>query len=443
MAESPAAAPPTKRAKAGGGTPTPTKIQICPIGRQMVCPALRKSIDRWSLLPPYADSTNEDLWAPYYAERSALEFRHKHFFFPDDGDDGDDDGDEKKENTNAGKALPTYKSCHGWGPKCKGGATLAEVGTLVEGEEGQLWGVPNRCSGCKGVAKSSIYHGCVETTDEVKEAWAKLVADDEILKAVYDEESGLATCPPLMKPPCRESYATDCHHSGTERGEYEDYHARMCERMVDTLKGTTLEKDQAKALAKTTAAGLYILSYWANFEESSIDAAVRTVEFGTRLYSPIGNGRSIDLHWYHHYRQRMTIAPEKYSNLFAEARTLEECDPTRPDHTWLNWRNKSTGDALALLDGDTDEDHVRKKFAKMPEINQYRKVLFGEGDDLATKISGRKVFGLLARAAGAHVVRNEGGWVYAGMRKRYELFPGEESDGEEDGEENGPGCIIS
>ena len=41
------------------------------------------------------------------------------------------------------------------------------------------------------------------------------------------------------------------------------------------------------------------------------------------------------------------------------------------------------------------------------------------------------------------IVRNEGGWVYAGMRKRFELYPGEESDGEEDGPEDGPGgCVI-
>jgi hypothetical protein len=97
------------------------------------------------------------------------------------------------------------------------------------------------------------------------------------------------------------------------------------------------------------------------------------------------------------------------------------------------------GKLLAILDGDTKEHRVTKDFVLLPQLNKLRSVLFGPQQ---TEVSPRKVFGLLARASGAHAVREEGGWVYAGMRKRYELYPGEESDGEEDGPENGPDCII-
>ena len=54
---------------------------------------------------------------------------------------------------------------------------------------------------------------------------------------------------------------------------------------------------------------------------------MRTVEFATRLYSPAGNGASLDLHWYRHYRERMTIAPEKYSTLYVLARSLQDANP--------------------------------------------------------------------------------------------------------------------
>jgi hypothetical protein len=405
-----------------------------------LCPALRKAIDKWSLLAPYSDSNDNEKWSKYYAERSALEFRHENFFVPEDDEEEEeeDTANKKKKNKKdpyklkSGKALPAYKQCYGWGKKC-------EDGIVVEGKDGQ----PDRCSGCNGIPKDSKLSGCVETTEEVNQAWSKLVANDEILKIIYDSQSGLSCRPPAMKPHSLESYADDCHVSGTEHGEYEDFLDRIRERIEDTLESTALGKDQAKILAKTTASGLYILNYYANYEESGTDADVRTVEFGTRLYSPIGNGQAIDLHWYRHYRSRMTIAPEKYSNLFAQSRELGDCNATRPDKTYLNWREESIRDALALLDGDTNEDEVSKAFATLPEIYRYRKILFGDGDDVGKKISSRKVFGLLARASGAHIVRKEGGWVYAGMRKRYELYPGEESDGEEDGPEDGPGgCVI-
>ncbi|KAL3775226.1 hypothetical protein ACHAWO_007898 [Cyclotella atomus] len=135
--------------------------------------------------------------------------------------------------------------------------------------------------------------------------------------------------------------------------------------------------------------------------------------------------------WYRHFRSRNTIANEKYSTLHFVIREIEDCDPFRPTDSLLSRRGE---DGRVL-----DEDEVRKDFALLPKSNELRAVLFGAEE---SKVSPRKVFGLLARAFGAHAVRQEGGWIYAGIRKRYELYPGEESDGEEDGPENGPNCII-
>jgi len=162
---------------------------------------------------------------------------------------------------------------------------------------------------------------------------------------------------------------------------------------------------------------------------------VRTVDFATRLYPPNGSGESIDLYWYRHYRSRYTIASEKYSTLHVRCRSLEDCDPRRPTRSGLSGKN-SDGDALAILDGDSDERNVSKTFPLLDKLQDLRLAVFGAVE--AKNVSPRKVFGLLARASGAHAVRKEGGWIYAGMRNRYELYPGEESDEEEDGPEDGP-----
>ena len=381
------------------------------------CPALQKSIEKWSLVAPYSETANNDLWSNYYAERSALEFRHEYFFVKKNASD-DDDEDNKK-------PLPKYERCYGWRkPECK-------KGDLVDGV----------CPGCQGVPQSSPFYGKVQPTEETKQAWTKLLAEDEILQQVYGNKEETKTAPPLMKPHCTESYAEDCHVSGSEYGEFDDFSTRIRERVTQTLEGCTA--DVATASAKTIASGLFILNYYANYEETGTDAQLRTVEFGTRIYTPIGNGQSIDLHWYRHYRQRMTMAPENYSKLVGEIRELSDCNPEEPDRTYLKWRQIKKSDALAVLDGDTKEGEVRKTFVSKPKLAHYRVALFGDDKKLAKQISNRKVVGLLARASGAHIVREEGGWVYFGMRKRFDLLAGEESDGEEDGPEDGPsGCII-
>ena len=63
---------------------------------------------------------------------------------------------------------------------------------------------------------------------------------------------------------------------------------------------------------------------------------------------------------------------------------------------------------LGCLDGETDEGHVGKTFATLVPLRALGDALFGP----CAKVSPRKIFGLLARASGAHIVNNEAGWLY-------------------------------
>ena len=364
---------------------------------EQVCSNLRHCIKRWDLLPPYEEPNENEKWGRYYFERASLEFRRDNFF------------DDK------GKELKQSPRCYGYGYECK----RADV-------------IDDRCENC-GKVKSSV----VEITEDLEAAWIKFVEGDECLRASLGTQE--KECPPRMRPHCPESYAESNHQSGTTKGQYEDFLERMQDRVRVTLSSSKLTN--ADQIAKLAASGLYILSYWPSYEESGVDAQVRTVEFATRLYSPTGNGSSIDLLWYYHFRTRMTIAAEKYSTLYAFIRPLEEAARQSDSPTAIENRREEGPDShnvLAILDGDTDEDHVHKTFVTLPRLRELRTAL---GKDY-NELSPRKVFAILARASGAHIAGNEAGWVYSGMRNRYELYPGEESDGEEDGPEDGPGCTI-
>lgn len=83
------------------------------------------------------------------------------------------------------------------------------------------------------------------------------------------------------------------------------------------------------------------------------------------------------------------------------------------------------GNELAFLEGNRT-----KRFTLLDQLQHLRLILFGPSKE--KEVSFRKVFELLASASGSHVVRKEGGWLYAGMKKRYELYPGDECDGRYD-----------
>ena len=395
------------------------------------CQALKRSIEQWNLLPPYQEVANEDQWAAYYAERTALDFRHEHFLYRKEDEDGDEGDDSKKSDAKKGKSKKKYGEEIDTYPLC----FCLSKPSLTEPPEPER--DPPLCSKCGRVPdeEEGRWIEFVKPTEELNTRWAELVDKDPVMKQVYGD-TVYATHVPKMRPHCHESYAESCHSSGTTLGQYEDFRGHIQNRIKATLSQTTGHGQYADY----TASGLYILSYWVGFEEPGIDARPRTVEFSTRLYSPIGNGESIDLSWYYHFRTRRIMAHEKYSILHALRRSLVSVKPMDPTSSF-NRRHMDEDSVLAILDGDSDETKVHKKFATLNDLKHYRSVLFGKGGDT---LSTRKVFGLLARAAGAQCVsKQEVGWIYAGMRKRYELFPGEESDGEEDGNEDGPECIIS
>jgi hypothetical protein len=272
--------------------------------------------------------------------------------------------------------------------------------------------------------------------EQIMQAWTQAVASDEGLQATYTEDNPQL---PPMQPHCHESYAADCHESGTTKGQFEDFTERLRERVVATLSSTPAFSG-AGASAARISTGALILSYWVNYEEAAVGATARTIEFQTRFYSPTGTGASVDLSWRHHHRMRQTIAPEKYSTFYVKSRSLVDACPDEPTSTF-EWREADVDGATSLgcLDGDTDEHQVIKSFATLVPLRALRDTLFGP----SAKVSQRKIFGLLARASGAHIVDNEAGWLYAGMRERYELHEGEDSDGEEDGPPDGAdGCAI-
>lgn len=394
-----------------------------------LCPSLRRCIDKWGLSSPYYKPSDDDQWAAYYAERSALEFRRVNFWYgcPDPRDEVDDDED----HPNYGEEPPKIKTCDCVKYRRRGDQDPPPP-VIAKSADCPF----EKCSKCLKVRDDKL-SAFVDTPKEVDEKWASLVANDKVLHQVY-AATEFETKVPYMRPHCSESYAEDCHYSGRTKCQYDECIDGMKERIVKTLTSTNAMDETA---ANQVADGLYILCYWANFEECDADANPRTVEFETRLYSTIGNGSSVELAWYYHFRPRNYIPTEKYSAAYAVERELEGVQPKRPSDISFNFRKCDEDEAVAILDGDSDEDHVHKTFATLSFLKDHGKTLLGE--EFVSKVSARKIFGVLARASGAHAIRQEGGWIFAGMRNRYELYPEEESDGEETGSEDGPTCIIS
>jgi hypothetical protein len=141
---------------------------------------------------PYSTLTDEGKWAAYYAERTALQFRHDEFFPRDDGGNG--------------KELLHFARCYRFS-KCRNADVLEE--TLDS---------PSFCAECKKhVAVGGEY--LADYPDHIKANWRSLLKQDSSLCSVYNE-GFTAQRPPFMRMHCTESYAADCHESGTPEGEY-------------------------------------------------------------------------------------------------------------------------------------------------------------------------------------------------------------------------------
>jgi len=363
-----------------------------------------------------------------------LEFRHSHFFEEDTAED---------------TYRQSYVGCYGIFEKCKGGNAIKKKLLSKQCDSSGL-------KGCK------IYMS--NTSDEVNKKWAEMVKNDECLKNIYVGASaaappfmqphgfevftecspGGAEAPPFIDPHCNEKYNEFRHESGTIKGQYQDYLGRARDQIRATLKSTNLNKHYAAGLSEHAAAGLFILNYDAFSFENVGDNVAWTAKFNTRIYSPSGNGKSIDLHWYRHYREGVPMDPEyKYSILYAVRRQLEDVQPFDPTITFA-WRKLDEANALAILEGNIHQEKFSTRtFATLPMLREWRTDFFGDDDSVTQNISLRKVFAILARASGANLAFGGGGWLFRGMRVRYELYHGEDSDEEVDGNEDGSGCVIT
>jgi hypothetical protein len=264
--------------------------------------------------------------------------------------------------------------------------------------------------------------GCADAPPEdLVVAWDDMVQHDVCLRP--------GTPLPRMTPHCRESFAKQCHPSGTAKGQYEEIIAHIRDRVHATLASSQLQPD----FAERAAAGCFILDFWIRFEEMEVGADAQSVEVCTRFYPPTGQGTSVDLSWWFHCNR---WRGEKFSCLHASIRSLSDAGAAVPSQSTHEWRDGSSA-PLAELDGDThaDDAHSRtiKTFCALPRLCHLSECVAGP----QPPISSRKTFALLARAAGAHS-HEKAGWLFRGLRKRFELHAGEESDEEEDGAENGP-----
>ena len=177
-------------------------------------------------------------------------------------------------------------------------------------------GGPQKCAGCGKFAKTHI-----EFTKEAQEAWEIVLAG---MADTDDDDAIWKKKLPAIIPPCSDSYAELGYHSSkTTQGVFNDYSQRIRTQIAKTLEGCSANLPDA--IQQTTAKNAYILQYWVNWVDED---EVRTVEVKTRLYSPIGNGKSVDLFWRRHFRQGMSVNGELESYLRYQER--HECHPLNP-----------------------------------------------------------------------------------------------------------------
>ncbi|KAI0030138.1 hypothetical protein K488DRAFT_72413 [Vararia minispora EC-137] len=123
--------------------------------------------------------------------------------------------------------------------------------------------------------------------------------------------------------------------------------------VADVVYGCALaDIERRTAIARTLRGSLYYLDLWGNDEEGAGDNP-RTVNARTRLYSPFGTGASMDFVYDYHYRTRFYMADERFSTLYARARSIKEVDSEKPlmntaVHPHERKRYEPAGDAVRI-----------------------------------------------------------------------------------------------
>lgn len=232
----------------------------------------------------------------------------------------------------------------------------------------------------------------------------------------------------------------------------QELRAEIQQRVRDTFLGCS-DVENHEALADAAAAGVFILSYWVNREEPDPNADVRSADVMARLYSPIGNGSSVSLEFRYHFRARSSFT-EKHSNLYMVLRSASDCMPSDPARLPIPGRGgascgRDIHDAKkkglhGLQKLYTSEFNEKKEddvtsFCAKPTLAAAALHLMGKKDTL----SDRKMWSLLARAAGMCALGDKSGWIFGLARKKFKHQRGEKSDNEEDEDDAPSGCVIA
>ena len=293
------------------------------------CANLQASIDRWDLVPPYASIDDNELWGSYYAERSILEFRHSNFFKED------------------GEELECIKLCYEPYGSCGWGSSIVDNDGI------------KRCTHCNG---TKDFYRFVKPTDDLSKAWREELHKDKVLKAILATRNNGKL--PFLHPLSMESRPKDKpFFYGTTKEHYNDLLSRIRDRVKATVASTAMSTSLS-SIARRVASGVYILHYWARFNESETE--VRVAEIVTRFYSPVGQGHSVDLCWRHTYELPESDDAPNFSVLRAVPRKLKDSNALQPMKC-LGLREMGQSYNLASLESCTHFGGVKKVISYPPK----------------------------------------------------------------------------
>jgi hypothetical protein len=300
------------------------------------CPWLQKAVDRWGLQPPYVVHTARQ-WRSYYEERAALEWRHESVW--------DRAGEELSAEATAAKWAEARAAFTDLDeePQCKMRPICVESyaeynntttrldykkTTTRSQYEGFINGVrhsiqtaisPTRLSGEEGAGAGN--GGAGGKSRNAKKKKRK--------KKKKKKKKGVGAAVALEE----------------QQEQQEDLEM---DNRGDTPSGDANAGDedsmQMEVLAKAAAAGCFILQYWVNYE---LSGRVRSAEFETRLYAPVGTGASFDFYYRYHFRERSASQRsahgfchpplERYLNGYSIDRNIASAcaaNPTAPMSSW-------------------------------------------------------------------------------------------------------------
>jgi hypothetical protein len=229
-----------------------------------------------------------------------------------------------------------------------------------------------------------------------------------------------------MRPICTESYAD--YNDTTTRAQYDGFMSSMRRRVQIALSPAPPpassgdagegggQSGQMGELAKAAAAGCFILQYWVNYEDRD---CVRSTEFETRLYAPVGTGASFDFYYRWHFRAR-SFGAEQYLNCYSIDREINSAcavDPTAAMSSWKpangSWRVHREPGSWRLIN---QSDGKKGRLAKRSSLRGFTRRLLGGSVQAIAKL---QAFHVAVGASGAGAAGETSSWI---ARRGEELF---------------------